>query len=34
VRACEPEKGRIVVDTPVAADRIASLVAGRATWRA
>ena len=33
VRACEPEYGRIVVDTPVAADRIASLVAGRATWR-
>jgi polynucleotide 5'-hydroxyl-kinase GRC3/NOL9 len=33
VRACEPEKGRIVVDTPVPADRIVSLVAGRATWR-
>jgi polynucleotide 5'-hydroxyl-kinase GRC3/NOL9 len=33
VRACEPQRGRIVVDTPVAPDRIAALVAGRATWR-
>jgi polynucleotide 5'-hydroxyl-kinase GRC3/NOL9 len=31
VRACEP--GRIVIDTPIAADRIVSLVAGRATAR-
>jgi polynucleotide 5'-hydroxyl-kinase GRC3/NOL9 len=29
VRTCEPDRGRIVVDTPVPPDRIASLVAGR-----
>lgn len=33
VRAWRPAQHRIVVDTPVPADRIASLVAGRATWR-
>src|SRR5205085_7706012 len=32
VRAWKPEEGRVVVETPVAADRIAMLVAGRATW--
>ncbi len=32
VRAWEPTARRLVVDTPVAADRIATLVAGRATW--
>jgi polynucleotide 5'-hydroxyl-kinase GRC3/NOL9 len=34
MRAWEPTEHRIVVDTPVAADRIASLIVGRATWRA
>jgi len=33
VKAWEPDRGRIVIDTPVAADRIASLVAGRASSR-
>ena len=33
VKAWEPDRGRIVLDTPVAADRIASLVAGRASSR-
>jgi polynucleotide 5'-hydroxyl-kinase GRC3/NOL9 len=33
VKAWEPDRGRIVVDTPVAGDRIVSLVAGRATSR-
>jgi hypothetical protein len=33
VRAWEPDRGRIVIDTPVAADRIASLAAGRASSR-
>src|SRR5438552_12430061 len=32
VRACKPDEGRLVVETPVAADRIATLIAGRATW--
>jgi polynucleotide 5'-hydroxyl-kinase GRC3/NOL9 len=33
VKAWEPDRGRIVIDTPVAADRIASLAAGRASSR-
>jgi len=33
VRACDAVRGSIVVDTPVPAERIAALVAGRATWR-
>ena len=33
VRAYDAARGEIVIETPVAADRIASLVAGRATWR-
>jgi polynucleotide 5'-hydroxyl-kinase GRC3/NOL9 len=33
VSAWEPARHRIVLDTPVASDRIASLVVGRATWR-
>lgn len=33
VKAWEPDRGRIIVQTPVAADRIASLVAGRASSR-
>src|SRR5438445_653861 len=34
VRAWDAARGRIVVDTPVLAEQIAALVAGRATWRA
>jgi len=33
VRACDAVRGSIVVDTPVPAERIVALVAGRATWR-
>ena len=33
VRACDAVRGLIVIDTPVPAERIAALVAGRATWR-
>ena len=33
VKAWEPDRGRIVIDTPVAADRIASLAVGRASSR-
>jgi polynucleotide 5'-hydroxyl-kinase GRC3/NOL9 len=33
VRASDAVRGVIVVDTPVPAERIAALVAGRATWR-
>jgi len=32
-RAWDAVHGSIVVDTPVPAERIAALVAGRATWR-
>ncbi len=34
VRAWDAARGCIVVDTPVPAEQIAALVAGRATWRA
>src|SRR6266481_3255971 len=33
VRAWDAVRGLIVIDTPVPAERIAALVAGRATWR-
>jgi polynucleotide 5'-hydroxyl-kinase GRC3/NOL9 len=33
VRAWDAERGEIVIETPVAAGRIAALVAGRATWQ-
>src|SRR5689334_17380594 len=33
LRAWEPAQHRIVIDTPVASNRIASLIVGRATWR-
>ena len=33
VRAWDAVRGVVVIDTPVPAERIASLVAGRATWR-
>jgi polynucleotide 5'-hydroxyl-kinase GRC3/NOL9 len=32
VRAWKPDEGRLVIETPVALDRIATLVVGRATW--
>jgi polynucleotide 5'-kinase involved in rRNA processing len=32
VRSCDADAGRVVVETPVAAARIARLVPGRAVW--
>src|SRR5690349_15042247 len=33
IRAADPATGRVVVETPVSPERVATLVAGRAVWR-